>query len=91
VTWRETCVRPLDPDPTDLTLLARAGHGCRAAVLASGLSRTWLNEFPLTKPGGLRVRNFVTSVALLRWAWEDGMASYTVLFPAEHGWLLILY
>ena len=88
---RATSARPSDLDHTDLALLARAGRGCRAAVLASGLPRTWVNEDYLTRPEGLRVSKFVTSVALLKWAREHGRALQTELFPAQPDCLLIVY
>ena len=61
--------------PTDLALFARVGGASRAAAVASCLPRAgaaigavdWLGS-----PLGLRVSQFVGSVARLAWAWENG-------------------
>ena len=60
----EKVLLPLQ-DPLDLTMLAKVGRGCRAAVVASGLPRA-------TGRVRLRLRDFVGSVERLSWARERG-------------------
>ena len=55
---------------TDLALLSRAGSGCRAAVLASGLPRAGVYQGDY-KTCMLSVSRFATSVELFTWAQEQ--------------------
>jgi hypothetical protein len=37
MTWRSTSARPQLLDPADIAFVAQVDHGCRAAVVDSGL------------------------------------------------------
>jgi hypothetical protein len=71
MTWRAISSRPYVKkwlDPTDRALFARVSRKCGAAVAAAGLAT------PRTHHGrrAFHPRQFVSSVALLRWAREQG-------------------